>query len=412
MVEMRFNYRDLFRATRVAFSLQRIWIQFVGLVFGYAGYVIFTYLSLLSTGDKAFGDFWADYRLFPCVWNHQLAWYGWILFGIGIFLLVFFWLVSATGVARAAYMHLKGNTFYTWKEALRFAMKTKAGSLIATPLTILIIAVFTALGGAFIGLLGRIPFVGELGLSVLTLLWFLGALFLLFVILVLGVSLLLIPAILATTDDDAFEGIFQSFSTLYGQPWRFLIYSILIELYAIIGLVILAVFARHAWILLSKIFLWGMGEKFANLSFQATYFFKESLQPLIGTLETLPKCLPGSGFPESISLFRTTPEFVEGLSATMSVSSYILCLFMLMIGGLVLSYGLAVYNSGSTLLFLILKKKKDDENLLERKDREEEEEEPMEEPVEESKEEPSGEKAPEKKKTKKTKGGKKSSPKK
>ena len=58
MVVMRFDYRDIFRSARLAFSFQRIWIQFVGLLYGYLGYIILTYLSLLIDGkDYATGTF-------------------------------------------------------------------------------------------------------------------------------------------------------------------------------------------------------------------------------------------------------------------------------------------------------------------------------------------------------------------
>lgn len=56
-------------------------------------------------------------------------------------------------------------------------------------------------------------------------------------------------------------------------------------------------------------------------------------------------------------------------------ASYIFAIWMLIIGGLIFSYGLASFNVGNTISYIILRKKKDDENLLERKDPEEEEEE-------------------------------------
>ena len=402
MVEMRFDYRDLFRSTRVAFSLQRIWVQFIGLFFGYIGYAVFAYLSLFSTGEESIAKFWESHHLLPCVFGAEnMHWYSWVLFGIGVFILVFFWLVSATGVARATYMHLKGNTFYTWKEAFNFALKSKSGSLIATPVTILVIAVFTGLGGVFMGLLGRIPYVGELGISLFSVIWFMASLFLVFVLLALAVSLLLIPAILATTDDDAFEGIFQSFSILYSQPWRLIIYKALVGFFTVLGFAVFAFFAKISWVVMSRILMLGMGEKYENLSFNATYLFKKALEPAVTWLQNIQSDGGCIACTIDLFMFRKLPESVT-LSGTEVVSSYILAFFMVIICGFVLSYALSIYNVGCTYIFLILKKKKDDENLLERKDREEEEEE-FEEPVEGKKESVKEEKKGkmEKKKTKK-----------
>jgi adenylate kinase len=51
-----------------------------------------------------------------------------------------------------------------------------------------------------------------------------------------------------------------------------------------------------------------------------------------------------------------------------------MAVFLVFIGGYLISYPIAIFNSGNSIIFLILKKIKDDENLLERKDREEEDE--------------------------------------
>jgi flagellar biosynthesis component FlhA len=64
-----------------------------------------------------------------------------------------------------------------------------------------------------------------------------------------------------------------------------------------------------------------------------------------------------------------------------TITAVVVAVFLAVIGIVVLAYPIAIFNTGSSILFLILKKKKDDENLLERKDKEEETEE------EESKEE-------------------------
>ena len=215
MVSLRFVYRDIFRSARLAFSFQRLWIQFTSLFFGYIVYVVLTYLSLVLAG-KELGQLFSRMGLLPGVIGYGLPWYSWIIYGLGVFGLLFAWLVSGTGVARATYMNLKGNTFYSWKEAMRFAFKKKGVSVISTPIAIFMIALFTVAGGIVIGLPARIQHnfgdvVGVL-ISLFTVVWFLASIFLVFVILALGMSLFLTPSVLATTDDDAFEGLFQSFS--------------------------------------------------------------------------------------------------------------------------------------------------------------------------------------------------------
>ena len=144
MVAMRFDYRDIFRSARLAFSFQRIWIQFVGLLCGYLGYIVFTYLSLIIDG-KGLGGSWSRFGLLPYTSFTPLR-ISLIPFIIGLFLLLFFWLVTSTGVARATYMQLKGNTFYSWREAFSFALKKKGSSVISTPIAIVAMAFFYMFG--------------------------------------------------------------------------------------------------------------------------------------------------------------------------------------------------------------------------------------------------------------------------
>jgi len=368
MVALRFDYRDLFRSPRLAFSFQRLWIQFVGLLIGYAGYAVLAYASFLVSGESL-GGIWSRYGFLPCAFGMSLPWYGWILFGLGVAFLTVAWLVTATAVSRAAYMNLKGNTFYTWKESFNFALKKKAGAVIATPVAIIAIVFFTGLGGFVVGLLGRIPYVGELGISLFGVVWYAASFFLVFVGLALAVSLLLTPAILATTDDDAFEGIFQSFSILASQPWRLIVYEVLIEVLSILGFLIFAYFAKKAWGVMTTILIWGMGDKFANLSFASTNLVQGWILPAVDWARY------GMGDFSSVLLFEHELAANMDLPFLMTVSSVILSAFVLLIGLFVVAFPFATFNVGNTLLFLILKKKKDDENLLERKDKEEETEE-------------------------------------
>ncbi|MDM7926012.1 MAG: hypothetical protein QUS35_08325 [bacterium] len=368
MVALRFDVRDLFRAPRIAFSFQRLWIQFLGLLAAMAGYIVLTYLALVSAGAD-FGQAWSRFGLLPAASGQPLPWYSKILACLAVLWLavVLFW--TAVAVCRAVYMHLKGNHFYTWKEALRFSLKKKAGASVATPVAIGLIILFTVIGGVVVGLFGRIPWgVGDVlgvGISLLSPVWFAASLFLVFLGLALAVSLLLTPSVLATTDDDAFEGIFQSFSTLAAQPWRIVLYSLLLAALSLIGFGILAWFVKQAWIVMTRVLSAGMGEKYADISYAASYLFQNWVYPAVEWTRAIPASVSNACFFSS--------DFVGvDLPAIQTVSAVVTAVFLSLFALTVAAYPLAVLNSGLCILFLVLKKKKDDENLLERKDKEEE----------------------------------------
>ena len=148
----------------------------------------------------------------------------------------------------------------------------------------------------------------------------------------------------------------------------------------IVGFGTFAFFAKKAWGLMTTILVWGMGDKYANLSYAASYLLQNWVYPAV----TWSRAILG----DYASYFFFTRDLTSiSLPVVMTISAWIFAIFLVFIGGFILSYPLAVFNVGNSIIFLILKKKKDDENLLERKDKEEEEEEEETEEKEEEKKE-------------------------
>jgi len=382
MAEYKFDYRDVIRSPRLSFSLQRMWIQLVGLTVGFVGYLIFTYLAFWA-GGFSIGSTWAKFGLLPCLFasGEIFPWYAWLIYAVGALFFLAAFLITNTAVARAVYMIQKGNNFYTWRESYAFAFR-KLGSVLLTPVALVILIAFMVIGGLVIGLLGKIPYVGELGLSLFTVLWFFAALLVFFFAVVTFISILLVPSIIATTDEDAFEAIFQTFSVVWNQPWRLVIYEFLTVVLAVFGMGVFAFAAKEAVVIMNGIFAASMGPKFINLA--------NNGQALLQSWLILGQDIVEGLYRNFSNLVYFSHEFIaiptSDLSVTVVISSYIYALSLLFIAGWVVSYGLSTFTVGNTVLYIVLRKRKDDENLLERKDKEEEEEE-EEEPEEENKEE-------------------------
>lgn len=366
MNQMRFDIRDIFKSPRFALSLQRIWIQFLGLFVGYLGYLIFTYLSFI-VARIGLSNGWKKYGLLPCIFPESPNWYSVIIYLIGLIWLIAVYLITATAVSRATYMLVKGNHFYTWLNAVQFALK-KTVSILLSPVAIILIVVFFLAGGAVVGLLGRIPFVGEFGVSIFAFAWFFASLLVVFLVIIFVVALIQTPSIIATTNDDAFEAIFQSFSLVWSQPWRLILYEVISAALAVVGLFVLAFLSKKAYIVMDRVFSNVMGADFINIASHGMYLLNIWLFQSINWANSL--------LGESSGLVYFSREFIplQLPHSYQYVTSYIFAIWMLIIGGFILSYGLASFNVGNTLSYIILRKKKDDENLLERKDPEEEEE--------------------------------------
>ncbi len=365
MVTLHFNFKDLFRAGRVAFSLQRVWINFFGLAVGYGVYLIFTYLSYLTAG-KTFLAMWDRYGLFPCLFGNEYPWFSWVIFIIGTLLLVIMVLVTNTAVSRAVYMNLKGETFYTWKEAFKFAIKNMA-SILGAPVAIAGVMILFAIGALVMGLIGKIPYAGELITSTMTLIYMGAGLFIFFLGLVLAIALILVPSIIATTDEDGFEAVFQSFSLSTGQPVRLITYLFIVCAIEFLAFCLMAFSAKEAWFIYSDLFAISMGDKFIQIGQQAMYYAQYTLAASRPWIDYYLQDITGFVY------FSKDFIPVADLSAWSSFCSYIFAILLLMVGGLVVAYAEATGNAGLTLMYLVMRQKHDGENLLERKEEEEDE---------------------------------------
>lgn len=389
MFKPYFDIRDVFRAPRLALSGKKIMIQFFGLLTGYLGFLILTYIAHLLS-KMSLSDIWESYRFFPLSDFSFTNWYSWLIFIIGVVFLVFCWLLASAAVGKVTYEQLKGDEFYSAKDSVKF-LKKHGQTVLASPLFLVGVALILIIGGIIIGLLGKIPYVGELGIGVFFAVpIFAVALVSVYVIFILAFSFLLAPAIVATTKEDIFETIVQLFSTIWSQPWRYFLYTGVILTLAKIGAFVLGYFVYRS----VQLVYWSCGifmsvkltditdEAFSYVTFPDWFFkFFANIFPGINFRFHLPE----TGWQGFLSWSESISAFLIGIT-----------LILLVFG--VLSYALSTLSTGQTITYIILRKKKDEENLLERKTEEEEEQEKIEE------EEKEPEKPEERKEEKKEEG--------
>ncbi len=367
MQNLRFDLRDLFRAPRLAISLQRMWIQLLGMSVGCAVYFTLTFISLFLRGTSP-AKAWRQEGLLPnyFVQTTPATWYSDLVYALAVLALVIAFLLTNTAVARAAYMSLKGNHFYSWKEAFAFAFN-KLRSVVFAPLSLLVLGLLIVAGCAVLGWIGRLPYVGAPGIAILTPLWFLSALFLIYTIIVTVVSVWHTPGIIAASDEDAFEAVFQSFSLTWAQPWRLLLYQFVNMAITLGATVLFALLVKNSLMVMNGLFALFMGEDFIVLAGNG----QAIVQNLLAGGQTILESLFG-GFLGQIYFSKV--HILHGSNADTAVllSGYFYSAGLLFLAGLVFSFGFACSAIGNLLSFLVLRKRKDGENLLERRDREEE----------------------------------------
>jgi len=381
-VEMKFDFRDVFRAGRIGFSAKKIFTHFFGIAVAYIIYELIFYVTLAIADPGSVGEFWAEFGL-GVVWpwsdTGALAPPLATKIGMWVGLLVAFVIFFTTSlmVSKITIEQLRGDEFYSMKDSAKFA-KEKWTTLFLAFVSVILIIIFCMIWPLGAALLALIPKgVGDFFLMLVTFLFipafFLGLAVAYSAVVVL-LSLFFAPSITAVEGADSFEVIYQEYRLLWGQPWRMLIYEILLFITKAIcgGIYTIMSGAGFGAILLLPALI--VHDKYATVMSRTLSWLGMSDGPIAKALN-LTQPTGGSVMLNWIGAILTT----------------ITALFVI---GMIVSYVASMASVGNTMIYVILRKRHDDENLLEKE--EEEEEIPELKPEEEEKKE---EKEEEEKKT-------------
>lgn len=248
------------------------------------------------------------------------------------------------------------------KESLKFACK-RWKSIFVTMMALVGIFVFCLFWPSLVGLLDLIPGVEQaaehFGAPLTTLLtipvYFIG-LFLVLVTVCLVFGLFLIPSIVAVTGDDSFETVYQLFSTVWNQPWRLVIYELLLKFVKTLGFFVFTI--------VSVIGLFIAFLPSILLARQETYYFADVIvrsMRVVG-LGSYAGLIPGA----------RPVEMIGGMPWTLDVATFFLIVSLIMIAAMIVSYYLSMMSCGYTIIYVILRRKTTDEDMLAVEGKEEE----------------------------------------
>lgn len=351
---LRFGIVEVLRSARYAISLRLLSIQVAAYTPAYAVYFLLTYLSWLLAG-RAPASVWAEWGLLPCfvVGSQTRPLSSWLGYGLGVVVLAFAFCLSNAAGSRLLWMKWRGHNAYSVREAFDFAIE-KISSILMAPAAIICVIALCAGGGWLVGIVGRIPYMGELLVTSFAWLWMLMAVAMLLMIAIAGLTFLLAPAMVATTGEDAVEAIFQAASVFWNRPWRLVLYLAGVAVAAMAGLIVAAFLVNCAFLLMDALFATAMGADYQNLSTQAQYLLQSWSAAASRWLSSAAPGLTAQFFfPRSATPLELTPWF--------DVLAHIYALSLLFSAVWVLAYPLAIINSGLALTYLLLRKIKDEE---------------------------------------------------
>jgi hypothetical protein len=383
---MQFSFKDVIRCPRVAFSAKKIWVGFLGLLFGTILYSVMTYFAYASSPDWTWKEIWREFRYIPVpiIGTTHLMWYGWISWVFGIVFFVAINLLAIGAIAKLTYEQLRGDEFYEVGDAIKHSLKQWKVTL-ASPLVLVIFIGSLILVGFMCGLIGRIPYVGQVLAGLFFIPVAFGALFVVYLGIVFVASLCLSPTVSNVSDSDTFDTLFEVFSCLNDQTWRLVLWEIFTVFCVCSGVWILGWLVKKGLLLMYwAARMWAgvreVGEK--------TYCWWESIWN--NGLCYLSPCPPIHQVENIVGRIAPvliyTPKWVS-VNIAEWIGGFLIGLSFYFLMFFVLAYGISIWGVGQTFIYLVLVKIKDEKNLLEKKEEEFEEEEIEEEKEEEKKEE-------------------------
>jgi hypothetical protein len=221
-------------------------------------------------------------------------------------------------------------------EVLRFSTK-KFLSFFTAPLAPAGIIIFIGLFVFVLGLIGNIPRVGELIMSIfMPLALIAGSLIAVILIGTVAGFNLMFPAV-AYDGSDCFDAISRSFSYVYSKPWRMAFYSALAMVYGAICYIFVRFFAF--------LLLWAT-HWFLQLGIWVDSSSKDSNKLSVIWPE-----------PSFINLLGSSDLAAANWSEVFAV--FLVHLFLLVIIGLLVSFILSFYFSANTIIYSLMRNRVD-----------------------------------------------------
>ncbi|MCF6156559.1 MAG: hypothetical protein E3K36_15255 [Candidatus Brocadia sp.] len=269
---VRHDYRDIFRAFKMAFDPKKMFLGYAGLlaslVWCVAVVAFFSALKLVSITPDTFIKLilYSAREGISILINSLLS--SIVPLDFGEFFVLFIlisgllaiWSFVGGAITRIAALDYARDESVRLADALKFARK-KLWSYFWSPLVPVIGVFFFALCNVVGGLIGRIPVFGEVVVALGFPLALISGFLMVFIGAIGALGLCFMFPTISAEGSDAFDAMSRAYSYVLSRPKQFLIYCAVNTLY---GLACLAMIAFVAWLMMRLAFFTvgvGMGQK-------------------------------------------------------------------------------------------------------------------------------------------------------
>ncbi len=273
------------------------------------------------------------------VWFFGTHWFYAAVFTV---LTLIIWSFAGGAICRVAALHAARDEKISWRQSLKFSGR-KLASFFAAPL--LPVALLVAVGLFLVlgGVVGMIPYVGEI---IAGLLWPLalcgGFVLALVVIATVSGTMLMYPTI-AVEGSDAFDALSRSFSYVFSKPWRTAFYVLVSGLYGAICYLFVRLFAH----LVLNLTHMAVG---LTMNVDGSAHLPET----VGKLEAMWARTP---LLEAGRFFGNFDQYP--LNGPEAFGSCLIWIWTFVVVGLVVSFAISFFFSASTMIYYLLRREVD-----------------------------------------------------
>ncbi|TVM03027.1 MAG: hypothetical protein CV087_07300 [Candidatus Brocadia sp. WS118] len=350
---VRNDWRDIFRAFKMAFDPKKMFLGYAGLLISLAWCtVVVTFFSALKMIDATPAIFtklvlYSVKESIPVMVKSlssaimPLDFAEFFVFGVLIFGLLMIWSLVGGAITRIAALDYAKDESGRLSDALKFARK-KIWSYFWSPLVPVIGVFFFALCNVAGGLIGRIPVIGEVVVALGFPFALISGFFMVFIGVIGALGLCFMFPTISAEGSDAFDAMSRAYSYVLSRPKQFLIYCMINVLY---GIACFFVIAFVAWFMIRLSFFTvgaGMGQKFSLI---------QSLLSQKCNIACLGFCSATSPAAETaaVSLDRWSLKFLAGM----------LVVYIFLIKMAVWSFLTTYMFSAKTIVYFLLRKEID-----------------------------------------------------
>lgn len=355
MEEIKKDWRDIFRAFKMAFDPKKLLLGVSGVGISLVALAvltaIFKRIGLIGLGPKSivndvlFSSQWCPYEILLAFCKSMTSFHiGKIIASaVLIVTLLVIWSIIGGAITRIAAVEYAKDEGVKLLDAVRFSIK-KFWSYFCSPIVPAVGVIFFALCNVLVGFVGKLGTFGELFVVIGFPLTLISSLIIVFIGIIGIIGLCLMFPTISAEGSDAFDAMSRAYSYVLSKPRKFFSYFFTSTFYGLFCVTLVGLVACFVVNITFDTVGAGMGQKFRDVA--AAVKIDPGYCTIVGTT--------GHDFKTGLSSLAGKADKIFALSILLS---------LIAVKTVVIGFALAYIGSAKTIVYLLMRKEVDETDI-------------------------------------------------